>query len=179
MALKKSLMIAGAVASIGMAGGAAGISAVSAESGDSGHPLVDKIAQRFNLDKNEVAKVFEEGHAEMKAKHTADMEERLSQAVTDGKLTEDQKSKILAKLEELKASRPSPEDMKDKTPEEHKALMEQKHAELKTWAQENNIPEEYMPMGMRVKFHRGPGGPKEAGGDTVHFEHSADSAEES
>lgn len=65
-------------------------------------------------------------------------EERLNQAVKDGKLTEEQKTKILAKHKELmkeieadrEANKGKREDFQNKTEAERKALMEQRKAEM-------------------------------------------------
>jgi hypothetical protein len=73
-------------------------------------------------------------HAEMQAK----AEERLVQAVTDGKITAAQKAAIIAKHAEMKAFR---ESLKDKTKEERKVAMEAKKAELDKWRTDNGIPE--------------------------------------
>lgn len=157
MQIKKSLMVAGAVATIGIASTAAGVSAATSSTGDGGNTIVDKIATKFSLDKNEVQKVFDEDKATHEAERKAKVEERLSQAVKDGKITEEQKSKILAKLEEMKSEMDKHiEGMKDKTPEERKALMEQHRTELEKWASDNGIPMEYLRV-MHVK-HGGPGG---------------------
>ena len=78
------------------------------------------------------------------------MKDRLAQAVKDGKLTQAQADKITAKMAEMKTFM---ESQKDKTKEERKTAMEAKRDELKKWAEDNDIPEGYMPMG-----HGGPGG---------------------
>lgn len=154
MNVKKPLLIAGAVAAIGSAG-LAGSSLVSADSNTAGQDgLVDKIAQKFNLNKSDVKAVFDQDRADHQAKMQANVEKQLSQAVTDGKLTADQKDKILAKRKEMQASRDSDRDtMKNKTPAERKAAMEAKRTELEQWAKDNNIPTEYLRFVMG-----GPGG---------------------
>lgn len=160
MALKKTLMIVGAAASVGLAGAAAGVNAVSAEAGEHSGPLglgglVDKIAGRFDLDESEVQAVFDEHREEMHASHQARLEERLDEAVEAGELTEDQKNRILAKLEEIKQQHEtSREDFKDMTREERHEAMKQKRDDLKKWAEENNIPEEYFRLPGRG--HHGP-----------------------
>lgn len=62
--------------------------------------LVTKIAEKFNLKEADVEAVFEavrdERHEEMKSKRA----EKLSQAVSDGVITEAQKEMLLAKMEE-------------------------------------------------------------------------------
>src|SRR4051812_426947 len=80
-----------------VAAAAAGVTAVSAATPtDSQSSLVQKIADTFHLDKSKVQAVFDEHKSQVQADHQAKFEERLSQAVTDGKLTADQKTKILA-----------------------------------------------------------------------------------
>jgi hypothetical protein len=156
---KKSLVVAGAVATLGL-GSLVGLGAVSAES-NNGTSIVEKIAERFNLNKDEVQAVFDEERAAHEAKHKQKLDERLSQAVTDGKITEDQKSEILAKINEMKEFKDS---LKDKTHEERREALDTKRDELKQWAEDNDIPLEYLhPFkghygGMGVP---GPGGPVE------------------
>ena len=162
MQYKKPALLIGTLTTLG-AVTVMGLNTVSATTDTSGQSgIVDKLAQKFNLDKNEVQKVFEEDRAAHKAEHQARMEEKLTQAVKDGKLTEDQKTKLLAKLQEIKDDRPDPSKFKDKTEAERKAhveQMEQKHEELKKWAADNNIPEEYLPFVMHKVHGRGHGGP--------------------
>jgi len=167
MAQKKLLTIAGLLVTAGAAG-VLGLSHVSAESSTGDSNLAEKIAQKFNLNKDEVQKVFDEAHAERKAEHHAKIEERLTQAVKDGKLTEEQKSKILAKLEEIKQDRPSKEDLEGKTDKERRALKVDKHEDLEQWAKDNDIPEEYLLFKVRGP---GPGG---AGGAKMRFERFED-----
>src|SRR5688572_430143 len=121
MAYKKQFMIAGAVTTLGAAT-VLGLSTASAATQDRHTSLADKIATRFNLNKDEVQQFFEEDHASMEAEHQARIEERLTQAVKDGKLTEDQKAKILAKHAELKAGRPKLDEIKNAEPGERKQI---------------------------------------------------------
>jgi hypothetical protein len=173
MVRKKSLLIAGAVTSIGLASATAfGQGAFAESNSTGGTSLVDRIAQTFHLDKNEVQKVFDADHEEHEAEHKARIEAKLDAAVKEGKLTEEQKSKILAKLEELKQDRPSREEMESKTPEQRRTEMEQHHQALQQWAKDNNIPEEYLPFGLKVRGP-GPGGP--GGGDVMFFEKKIES----
>jgi hypothetical protein len=154
MAIKKSLMVAGAVATIGLASAVVVPNFASAETtGSTKTSLVDKIAEKFNLNKEEVQAVFDEEREAHKAEHQAKIEEKLSTAVSEGKITEDQKTKILAKLEELRNNKPDHEELENMTGEQRREFKQQKHEELKKWMEENNIPEEYM----LFKFHHGPG----------------------
>jgi hypothetical protein len=162
--VKKSLLVAGAVATVGVTGIAGlGVASAATDSSttksDGMSSLVDKIADKFNLNKQEVEAVFEEERTEREAEMQQKLEERLTQAVTDGKITEAQKDKILAKHKELKSQMESNrEAMKDKTKDEIRTLMEQQREELQTWAEENDIPEEYMHIAIGGG-HRIPGGP--------------------
>lgn len=148
MNIKKPLLIAGAVTSVGLASVVGVATAATNSSTDPQAGIVDKLSTTFNLDKNEVQKVFDQEHAEREAEMQKRIEDRLSQAVTDGKITEEQKQKILAKHAELKAAMETEhETLKDKTPEERRTFMEQKHEELKKWAEDNDIPKEFMRFG--------------------------------
>lgn len=168
MNVKKSLVVAGAVATVGLTGIAGlGVASAATDSGtavnDKGS-LVDKLVDKFNLNKGEVEAVFEEQRTEAEAKMQEKTEERLNKAVSEGKITEDQKAKILAKLAELKADREADrETVRNMTDEERRAHKEQKHEELKAWAEENNIPEEYLHIGgggIGMEVHAKAGGLK-------------------
>ena len=151
MVLRRKLMLAGAVATVGIS--ALGVGAASAAQNNTGNDnLVSKIASKFNLNKDDVQKVFDEQHAANQAEHKQKLEDRLGQAVKDGKLTEDQKSKLLAKFDEEKSFRDS---LKDKTQDERKAAMKQHRTDMEAWAKANGID---------MKFLRPHGGPHGPGG---------------
>ena len=142
MNIKRSLAIAGVTSGVALAA-LTGLGAASAASTTADGPdgLIDKIAQKFNLKRDDVKAVFDEHKSEREAAHQQKLEELLNQAVTDKKITSDQKDKILAKLEELKTFRQS---LQDKTEDERHAAMEAKRAELEQWAKDNNIPMDYL-----------------------------------
>lgn len=111
--------------------------------------LIQKIAQKFGLQEREVQAVFEEEHAVREAEMQTKLAERLSELVTEGKITEAQKQLLLTKHQELQAVRQSEfESMKDATLEERKAMMDQKRQELDAWAQENGIDPQYLHLQM-------------------------------
>ena len=62
--------------------------------------LITKIAQRFNLKEADVEAVFESVRDERQEEMKANRQEKLSQAVKDGVITEAQKTTLLAKMEE-------------------------------------------------------------------------------
>lgn len=135
MALTKKAFIAGTAAAA-LAAVMSG-TALAATSGGQEDTLADKIAQKFNLKKEDVQSVIQEDRQQHQAEHRQRLTERLTQAVADKKITEQQKSDILAKLQEMDTFR---DTLKDKSAEERRAAMDQKRDELKTWFQQNNIP---------------------------------------
>ena len=127
--------------------------------------IIQKLVSRFNLNEADVKAVFDEQHAEMEQQMQAKMEADLTQAVTDGKLTEDQKQKIIAKRAELRASHEDKfvtfKEGEEPTQEQISAMKaehEQELADLKQWAQDNDVPFEYLMPKMFVKHIRGPAG---------------------
>jgi len=108
--------------------------------------MIEKLSSKFNLNKDEVKNTFEEMRTQRQQERQKEMqaqfETRLNQAVKDGKITEDQKAKIMAKHQELQKERGS------------------KHDEMEAWAEKNGIDLEWM-MGFggpRGMMGRGFGG---------------------
>lgn len=133
--------MAASVATVGVTS-LLGVGLASAQSQTNGQStLADKIAQKFNLNKDDVQKVFDENRAQHEQERQQKIKDHLDQAVKDGKLTQDQENKIIAKLQELKTYFDS---LKDKTPEERHEAMKAKHDELLQWAKDNKIPEQYV-----------------------------------
>jgi 3-hydroxyacyl-CoA dehydrogenase len=148
MNAKKTVLVAAAAATVGLTG-IGGLGVASAATSSSTNPeasLIDKLVSKFDLNRSEVEQVLEEQRTEKEAEIKQNIEDRLDEAVSDGKLTEAQKEAILDKLAELREERGTDrEKLKDMTHEERHEHMQQKHAELKAWAEENDIPEEYLP----------------------------------
>lgn len=67
--------------------------------------LITKIAKKFNLKETDVTAVFDEVRKEHQAQRQAQINENLTKAVKDGKITEAQKQAILKKHEEMKNNR--------------------------------------------------------------------------
>lgn len=137
---KKSLMVAAAITTLGI-GGAMGMqgvvnAATGTSSSDPMSSLVDKIADKFNLNKDDVQAVFDAQRTEMEAQRAQEVKDRIDQAVKDGKITQDQANKITAKLQEMRANRDA---MKDKTAEERQRTRQEKRDDMKQWAQDNGI----------------------------------------
>jgi len=117
-------------------------------------PIVQKIAERFNLKPAEVNAVFEEERKEKEAKLQERFEERLDQAVKDGDISEKQKSAIIAKSKEVQEKMAA---IRDLAPEERRDALNKLHTELSTWAKDNDIDMRYMMLGKKG-FKHGPGG---------------------
>jgi tryptophanase len=128
--------------------------------------LAEAIATKFNLPVADVQSVIGDtmiaNRAQM-GKNRPGRVDVLARAVADGKLTQAQSDLIAAKREELKNS---VDTTKVLSVEERKELMKKHQAELKQWATNNNIPEQYvmgfgggMRNGEGAHFGRGGGSP--------------------
>ena len=133
-----------------------GVMTVSAASENAQHPmanLVNAIAQKFNLNPTDVQKVFDDQKTQMHVSMEQKLADRISKAVADGKLTQDQANKITAKIAELEAFKTS---LHGKTKQEIKAAMKTQMESLKQWVSDNNIPAGYLNFGLHLgKMHRG------------------------
>lgn len=87
-------------------------------------PIVQKLADRFNLKTEDVTKVFTEAQEERRQELQAQFEKILDQAVKDKKITEEQKTTILKKRTAIEAKQ--------------KELMELER-DLRAWAEDNSI----------------------------------------
>ncbi|MFC1649790.1 hypothetical protein ACFL2C_03720 [Patescibacteria group bacterium] len=103
-------------------------------------PIVQKLAEKFGLNEDEVASVFEENREEHYAQMQAKFTERLDEAVASDQITTEQKELILQKQEELRAFRQENHDAAmEMSPEERHEFHENHRNELKIWANENGI----------------------------------------
>ncbi len=135
--------------------------------------LVQKIADKFGLNKDEVQAVFDQDRqarfAEMeknRVAHQAEMEAKLTaqldQDVKDGKITPAQKDLIIAKRKEFEAARQTEmQSLQGKTGDDLKAAIEAKKIQMQTqrtdlenWAKQNNIDIKYFTGGF---WGKGPG----------------------
>jgi polyhydroxyalkanoate synthesis regulator phasin len=157
---KRTLVAGAAIAAVGMAGvGSVGLASAATDNaadGSTGTSIVDKIATKFNLNKDEVKAVFDEErnarHAEMKERQA----ERLAQAVTDGKLTQEQADHITAAMAEIEAlmGNATPGEQSDETHEQIKAKMDA----LRTWAEANDVDMGEVGLMVRAKHEGRHGG---------------------
>ncbi|HLC83669.1 MAG TPA: hypothetical protein VJI69_07550 [Bacteroidia bacterium] len=103
-----------------------GVSRTNAQStANTQQTLIQKIAEKFNLNKDEVQDVADDFRTQkiqtMQAERKARLEQKLSEAVSSGKISETQKQAILKKHDELQ--------------KKHEA----ERAEMETWAQQNGL----------------------------------------
>ncbi len=90
-----------------------------------------------------------ERHAERSA-HQSQLPNRLSDAVSEGTLTEDQKSLLLQKHEDMQSERELwREEKATMTPDERRAAAEERRQEMQQWAEQNDIPTEFVAQGQR------------------------------
>lgn len=98
--------------------------------------IVERISEKFNLNKDEVNQVFNEVRDEHHADRYARWADKLSDLVISGELTEAKKDLILAKYQEMHDKRL---DLVNLDPDERKSEMQKLHDELESWANENGI----------------------------------------
>jgi len=110
--------------------------------------IADAIANKFNLNVSDVQAVIDDtitADDQEMGKNRLARVDLLVQAVKDGKLTQAQADLITAKREEMKTSM---KDLKNMTREQMVAVIKTRTDELKQWATDNGIPEQYiMPFG--------------------------------
>lgn len=121
--------------------------------------LAGRLAERFGLQSSEVEAVMKEVHQEQQQQRQAKLEERLSQAVKNGNLTENKKSAILAKHQELLATwEAGREQFQQMSPNERKLARDKARQELEGWANDNGIDLKFfmiMGKGMREEMGMG------------------------
>ncbi len=132
-----TILTIGAVTIIGLGAGLVKLSTVSADELSTYPSIVQKIADKFNLNVDEVKTVFDEDRTVHQAEMEVKMTERLDEAVTDGQITEAQKNLITAKHEEIQAKM---EEIRNLTTvEEKKAAKDALRTEIQQWLADNDI----------------------------------------
>lgn len=133
--MNKKILIS-SLALIGLVtAGIVGVKTVRADDNSFYPPFIAKLAERFNLNQDELKNFFDEQHQERLQQMHKQHEQRLNQAVTDGVITEEQKQAILAKHEEMQNQQ------------------QQHHQEMQAWFETQGIDPEklapYVGFGMR------------------------------
>jgi len=112
------------------------IGLVAAQDANLSPALIDNLIERFDLDQGEVQSVVDETRNERQAAMQTRYESWLDEEVTAGNLNADQKQLILDKQTQMRTE------------------MEQKHAEMQEWSEENGIDLSYLHGGhFRGGFH--------------------------
>lgn len=154
MNMKRSLLIGVSVASAGLAGvGGVGVASAMTPTDTNSTSIVEKIASKFNLDKDEVQKVFDEVHEERHAEMQAKQQERLTQAVADGKLTQEQADHIMTSTKEI--TELMQQAKSSDANETVRAEVREKVDALRDWAKENDVDMKYIGHGGRGGHHGG------------------------
>ena len=130
------LIVAGIGSAILLGGGGL-VQGVFAQGTHSSQGLVALLSQKFDLKQSDVQAVFDQYGQLRQAEQATIFQQRLDQAVTDGKLTAAQKDLILAKEKEVLAALAKDKAIQD--PAARKAAIQQLQADLKTWASQNKI----------------------------------------
>lgn len=157
--MNKKLVAVAVATTLGLTG-LAGVSMASAQSAGPAD-LVDTISTKFNLNKAEVQAIFDDHRQARHAEREQAYQDRLATAVSEGKLTQEQADKLLAKHEEKQTLM---QNLQGKSHDERHKAMEGQHEELEQWAEDNGIPEEYLFMGSGMhgqggmRGGHGPGG---------------------
>lgn len=126
--------------------------------------LVEKLAAKFNLNKDEVEAVFEadrtERQQERRAEMTTQLQERLTQAVAANTITAEQQAAILARHADLQQALTAADGQA--TVEAAEAAREDARASFQQWLKDNGIDESVVrPVGDREGRH-GRGGSGQA-----------------
>jgi len=102
--------------------------------------LIQKLAERFNLNREEVEEFFEQQKQQHQEEMKAREEERLNQLVGDGKLTQAQKNALIAKREEWRRENADMgEKFRNMSWEERQQVMKEHREEMDKWLEENGI----------------------------------------
>jgi hypothetical protein len=152
--MKKQIILSALVLSVvGIA--AAGVSTVAAQTTTArDSSLIQKIADKFKLNKTDVQTVFDQDRQEKQATKETQYQARLDQLVKDGKITKAQEKLILDKHKELESKRRSEfQNKQNLTADQRKAEMQQERTDLNTWATNNGIDIRYLMGGFGMGMH--------------------------
>ena len=143
--------------------GAVGISTVSAHGfgrGEGRDSFTQSLSEKFNLNEGEVNSFLEEKQVARQEERKTEREEHLSGLVSEGKLTGDQKTAMINKMEENQAEKQQNRDQfKDMTREERQAERQEHRDEMDQWFEEQGIDKDESDLrGEMGEGHGGRGG---------------------
>lgn len=119
------------------------------------------LADHFNLDIEEVEAFFEEYRAEKKGDFEERAADRLNELVTEGTITQEQADALTSLYEDGEEFRQS---LADLSPEERREAVEERMEEVKAWAEEQGLDEEFPLLGGLMKHRQEHGGRGPFGG---------------
>lgn len=131
---KKIIIPLAAVAVIGAT--AAGVTVASAASSGSSNSLAGRIASAFGLDQSKVQSVINQYRSDQSANQQARFDQRLTKAVSDGKITSAQQAAIEAERTKLDAE---VQAALQKTGTDRKTALTAVRTEAQAWAKQNNV----------------------------------------
>ena len=98
--------------------------------------IIEQLAEKLDLDPEEICEALEDIHEERKEEFKKNLEEKLDEAVEEGNITEEQKEAIITKSEEVAEEL---QDIKELPQSEKKEAMADINDDLREWAEENDI----------------------------------------
>lgn len=116
------------------------------------HPmtnLVNAIAEKFSLNPSEVQAVFDAEKIKAEAQRESTYESNISTAVAEGNLTQTQADLIIDKHKVIEAERQNFENSDN----DETSNMKNQIDSLRSWAQENNIPIQYLYFGPKEHMY--------------------------
>ncbi len=117
--------------------------------------IVQQLAQRFNLNPADVQSVFDQNRNNRLSQMQIQFDNRLTQDVREGKITEAQKQLILQKRRELLAQRQTNRDLfKNMNADQRKAARLSQRQNLLNWAKQNGIDIKYLFGGFGLRGGR-------------------------
>lgn len=137
MKISKTMIAAGLVTTVAT-GSIIGTSLASAHTTSNQQSIVDKIAEKFSLNTEDVQAVFDEAKEERHQEIETKRAEHIATLVAEGTLTQEQADLLKVKHEELHAARNSLKEQ-DLTKEEFHEQMKALKEEFNTWAEEQGI----------------------------------------
>ncbi|HOZ81226.1 MAG TPA: hypothetical protein PK370_03340 [Candidatus Woesebacteria bacterium] len=148
--ISKKVLIPALVISIVAAGAIFKVSYVEAVSSSPKTGLIQYLAQKLGIDQTKVQTAVDEYHTQQQTNRQKENTENytvyLDGLVKQGKITDSQKTALLAKHTELQSTRQTT-DWSTKTPSERQALIDQEKAKLEEWAKQQGIDVSYLRFG--------------------------------
>lgn len=139
----KNLLITAAVTLV--LGGGLIYAVKSASASEPHQDMVSFLAQKLGIGEDKVKDALTAFRGERQSQMQTRFEDKLTQLVKGGKITEVQKQAILTKMAELKTKREEYKGTwKNMSPEDRKNAMQKERDDLNAWAKANGIDLKYL-----------------------------------